>query len=204
MAMLGKRRKSEPASRLQELERRFDLRDLDKKLERLDLKDLEKRLERLDLKDLEKKLDLDKDLAKRYRDLVGRKPKKQKKASGVFLVGLLLGAALGVVLAMVLGRKQDGGNVVDQVASQADALKDTAADRYQQMRGQETGKAGAAADPFAGEAAIEREVNDGEDLVDSARDTVDSASEDVQRSVDDVSSPSDASTGDDTERTGSI
>lgn len=200
MAKLRVRGKREPRGRLRNLEKRFDLKDLEK---RFDLKDLEKKLERIDLKDLEKYLDFDKELAKRYRELLRRQKAEQKKASsGRFIAGLVIGLVVGAVLAIVVGRRNSGGNVMDQVSHQTDALKDTAADRFQRLRGDQESQSGAAAEPFGNEAAIEREVNGGDDLIDTARDTIDSASEDVQSSVEEIESEGGSSPGSGDGRTG--
>jgi len=199
MAMLRVVGKREPKRRLGELEKRFDLKDIEKKLERLDLKELEKALERIDLKELEKRLDTD--VAGRYRELLGRRrAQKRKASSGRFIAGLVIGLVVGVALALVMGRRQNGG-VLDQVAQQADTLKDTASDRYQQLRGDQAGQAGTN-EAFGGEAAIEREINGTDDVVDSARDTIDSASEDVQSSIEEIQSEGEDSSEDGEARVG--
>ncbi|HYH11729.1 MAG TPA: hypothetical protein VD789_05170 [Thermomicrobiales bacterium] len=193
MVTLQVRRKQEPKGRFRDLEKRFDL------------KDLEKKLDRIDLKDLERYLDFDKELAKRYRDLVGRQRAERKKAStGRFIAGLVIGLIVGTVLAMVVGRKNSGSNVIGQVTHQADALRDNATDRYQQMRGDQASQTGAAAEPFGSEAAIEREVNGEDDIVETARDTIDSASEDVQSSVEEIQSEGNSTLEDAERRTGQL
>lgn len=181
MALLGGKKKRKAKKRLERLEkqlgRKIDLKVLEKQVGgKIDLKELEKRL---DLRNLEKKVDL-KELEKR---LPGHREPEPSSAAG-FLAGLLLGAVIGAVLAIVLGK---GGNreVMDQFTQRAEELKDTAAEKYHQVRGDAEEQAGGVATQFDDEVAIEREVN-GSDLVDSATDTIDSASEDVHQAIDEV------------------
>lgn len=185
MGKLRKSRKKQAGSRLRELEKRFDfdLKDLEKKFGKLDLKELEKRI---DFKDLEKKLDFDTERVKRYAEahLPHRKEEKESSSAG-FIAGLVVGAIIGVVLAIVFGKKQNG-EVMDQFAHRAETLRDTAAERYHQVRGDAAGEVESAVDQFGDDPAIEREVHGDDDVVNTARDVVDSASEDVQDTLDDV------------------
>jgi gas vesicle protein len=176
MAVLDKKTKKQAKRRLKELEKelghKFDLKEIEK---RLDLKDLGKKLEhvdlahRFDVKDLERRLK--------------REPEPKSQAP-VFLLGLLVGAVVGAVLATLFGK---GGNtqVMDQFAHRAESLKDTATGTYHQAKGDATEQGQAFTNQFGDDAAIEREVT-GDDLVDSATDTIDSASDDVKSAVDDV------------------
>jgi gas vesicle protein len=173
MALLNKNQKKAAGKRLRALEKEFgqklDLRELEKKL---DLKELEKRL---DLKELEKRLP--------------RRREEPESSSAGFIAGLVVGAIIGVVLAILFGK---GGNreVMDQFAHRAEDLKDTAAEKYHQVRGDAEAQAESAVAQFDDNVAIEREVN-GDALVDTAADTIDSASEDVQQAVDEVGDATD-------------
>jgi gas vesicle protein len=171
MALLNKRQKKEAKKRLARLEKRLG--------QKIDLKELEKRVGgRIDLKELEKKLDL-KELEKR----LPRRHEEPESSSAGFIAGLVVGAIIGAVLAMLFG-KSSNREVMDQFAHRAESLKDTAAEKYHQARGDTADQAETVVSQFGDDPAIEREING--DLVDSAADTIDSASEDVQQAVDEV------------------
>jgi gas vesicle protein len=192
MGMFRKSKKKQAKSRLKELEKRFDfdIKDLEKRFGKLDRKELEKRLAKLDRKELEERLNIDTDaLAKRARDLrTTTRQQENESTSAGFLAGLFVGAIVGIVLAIVFGKRQSG-EVMDQFAHRAESLRDTATEKYHQVRGDAADQADAVPSQFGDDAAIEREVNG--DVVETARDTVDSASEDVRDVVEDVKDATD-------------
>lgn len=160
MSLFGKRKSNDARDRLKKLEKKFDL-DLSHYRDLKDLRDI-------DLKDL-------------------RIPhrEEQESSSAGFIAGLAVGAILGVVLAVLFG-KQNNGEVMDQFAQRAETLKGTATERYQQARGNGEGQSDSMSGRFGDDVAIEREVNSSDDLLTTPVDTVDSGSEDVQDSIDEV------------------
>ncbi len=188
--MLGRSKKTDARARLRELEKRFDLKGLEKRLEQFESKDLDKVLERLDWKDLEKKLE--KDIARRYHDLrrIGYKEEPKVSSAG-FFAGLLIGVIVGAVLA-ILFAKQNEQSPMDRfvMGSSGD----------QQGGGFETTGGGMDAvtsmsGAFGDDVAIEREITGEGESVTAATDSVDSASEDVRDATERVKDDPNRPTG---------
>lgn len=181
--MLGRSKKTDARARLRELEKRLDLKGLEKRLEQFEGKDLDKVLERLDWKDLEKKLE--KDVARRYRDLRRLGYKEEPKASSAgFFAGLVIGAVVGAVLA-ILFSKQNEQSPMDRF------IMDPGSEQSPHSSGSETtgggiGVATSMSSAFGDDVAIEREINGEGESVTAATDAVDSASEDVRSATERV------------------
>jgi hypothetical protein len=178
--MVGK--KKDARKRLADLEKRFDLKGLEKRLDKFETRELDKVLDKLDLKDLEKKLE--KDVARRYQSLRHLGHREEPKASSAgFIAGLLVGVIVGIVLAIVFG-KQNERSSMDRFVS--DTGIGTAASGAEGSMSESPAEPGPAAEPFGDSVAIEREVNGDGDLVASTSDSVDVASNDVRNAADDV------------------
>lgn len=160
MSLIGKSKADEARDQLKKLEKRFDL-DLSQ------------------YKDLKELRDFD------FKNLRMPHREEEKSSSAGFIAGLAVGTILGVVLAILFG-KQNNGEVMDQFAHRAEALKGTATEKFHQVRGEVEGQGDSMSAQFEDDVAIEREVNTGDDLLGTSTDTVDSASEDVQTSIDEV------------------
>ena len=174
MSLFGKSKADEARDQLKKLEKRFDV-DLSQ------YKDL-KELRDFDVKNLR----------------MPRRDDEEESSSAGFIAGLAVGTILGVVLAILFG-KQNNGEVMDQFAHRAEVLKGTATEKYHQVRSEVEGQGDSTSAQFGDDVAIEREVNTSDDLLGTSTDTVDSASEDVHSSIDEVNDTAD-NTVDDVQR----
>jgi hypothetical protein len=186
-------KKKDRRKRLAELEKRFGLKGLEKRLEKFEGRELDKVLEKLDLKELEKKLE--KDVARRYQDLRHLGHREAPKASSAgFMAGLLVGAILGIVLAIMFG-KQNEQSSMDRFLSDT-GFGTTASGAEGSTAVTRAESEGTVAGSFDDGVAIEREVSGDEDLVASTIDSVDVASDDVHDAVDDVEADPNRPSGD--------
>lgn len=145
----------------------------------LDADDLRKKAKRQwdDVDDLQKIRD---ELQKKAKNLhLPRHHEEPESSSAGFIAGVAVGVLLGVVLAYLFG-KQGGSEMVDQFAHRAEELKETATDKYHQVRDRAEGESDQAVGGFGDGPAIEREFDDGGDDLASAAEAA------VQRAKDSV------------------
>lgn len=181
--MLGRKsKKRDVRKRLKALEQRFDLSGLESRLEGIGGGDLDKVLSKIDWKDLEKKIE--KDFAQRAAQVrkLGKQEEPSSSSAG-FFAGLVIGALVGVVLAILFG-KQNEGSEMDRFVSSSDAPPEQPG--YPPSGGPVGTNLGSAAPTFGDDAAIEREIITDDDIVNTAGDTIDSASSDVREATEDI------------------
>lgn len=176
-------KKEDARERLADLEKRFNVKGLEKRLANFEGRELDKVLDKLDLKELEKKLE--KDVARRYQGLRHFGHQEEKASSAGFIAGLFIGVMVGVVLAIVFG-KQNEQSPMDRFASDTGAggASPRGEGSTPEVRAE---SGGPIAGTFGDSVAIEREIDGDDDLVVTTTDSVDVGSDDVRRTADDVS-----------------
>lgn len=177
-----------------------DLDELQKKAKRqwdkvdFDSDEWQKRAKRqwdhidLDTRDLQNKVkELQKELRRAHRR------EEPESSSAGFIAGIAVGVLLGAVLSYLFG-KQGGSEMVDQFAHRAEGLKESATDKFHNVRDRAEGEGDRVADDLGDGPAIEREFDDsgtsgdktGMDAIDDAKERVEDAIDNAQDSPGDL------------------